>query len=384
MASLKFINLLAISSLAVLACSFGATPVTALATANHHIRDIPAHGHGAIAKRKRHANSNHCKQRPTSSSSAKPTADAYASPKSSSKPTANAYASPKPSPKPSPKSSLDNKASSAPASTTHSSSSSAKPAATAALSGTGSGGGGKVGLAWANGPSMSIKPFVTKDVSYVYTWSPDIYPNAASFGLRNMPMLWGDDQTSDFTKLVKKGYADAVMGFNEPNEPGQSNMTPEHGASLWKQYIQPLDALGYTTMVAPATSSNPNGKVWVQNFMTACNGGCKPTHSGVHYYDITAAGFISYMEDWHNTFGLPVMPTEFACQNFNDANAQCSAQEVDDFMTTAIDFMESTSWITAYFAFGVMQNMQGVNTLNQLMNSAGQPTALGLKYINGQ
>jgi len=28
-------------------------------------------------------------------------------------------------------------------------------------------------------------------------------------------MLWGANQISSFTKLVVKGYADIVMGFNE-------------------------------------------------------------------------------------------------------------------------------------------------------------------------
>jgi len=196
-------------------------------------------------------------------------------------------------------------------------------------------------------------------------------------------MLWGDNQISEFTKLVKQGYTDAVMGFNEPNETGQSNMTPAHGASLWKQYIEPLRYQGYTMLVSPATSSAPNGMTWVKAWKNICNGGCNPTHIGLHYYDVTASGFISYMQLWHNTFGLPIMATEFACQNFN-GGAQCSQSEVDSFMTQSINFMESTSWVTAYFAFGVMKDMQGVNTLNQLMNSAGQPTALGYAYINAQ
>lgn len=61
--------------------------------------------------------------------------------------------------------------------------------------------------------------------------------------------------------------------------------------------------------------------------------------------------------------------------------------------------MEAADWVPMYFAFGmyfhtvaiillnltiasgVMKDMQGVNTLNQLMNSAGQPTDLGKMYI---
>jgi hypothetical protein len=129
-------------------------------------------------------------------------------------------------------------------------------------------------------------------------------------------MLWGANQISDFTRLVVKGYADAVMGPNEPNEHGQSNMTPQEGADLWRKYIEPLRYEGYTMLVAPACSSNPNGMVWTKAWKAACNGGCNPTHMAVHYYDVTAAGFIAYMQLWHNTFGLPIMPTEFACQSF--------------------------------------------------------------------
>jgi hypothetical protein len=33
-----------------------------------------------------------------------------------------------------------------------------------------------------------------------------------------------------------------------------------------------------------------------------------------HYYDISAAGLITYLEHWHNTFHLDMLLTEFACQ----------------------------------------------------------------------
>jgi len=195
-----------------------------------------------------------------------------------------------------------------------------------------------------------------------------------------MPMFWGPNQEADFKKLVVKGYANIAMGFNEPNEPGQSNMNAGDGASLWIQYLEPLLNEGYE-LVAPTTSSNPNGRTWVDQWYKDCNGKCNPTYHGVHYYDITSAGMITYMQQWHSAYGKPIMATEFACQNFN-SGAQCSVSQTNAFWKSVVEFMESTEWVTAYFGFGIMTNMQGVNTDNQLMTSAGKPTALGQKYID--
>jgi hypothetical protein len=195
-----------------------------------------------------------------------------------------------------------------------------------------------------------------------------------------MPMLWGPNQISDFKKKVVKGYANIAMGFNEPNESGQSNMDASYGATLWKEYLEPLKSQGYE-LVAPTTSSNPNGRTWVDNWYKACNGGCNPDYHGVHYYDVSAQGMITYIEQWHTAYGKPIMVTEFACQNFN-GGAQCSQSQTDAFWKTVVDWMESTSYVTAYFGFGIMTNMQGVNTDNQLMTSSGKPTALGQKYLD--
>jgi len=52
----------------------------------------------------------------------------------------------------------------------------------------------------------------------VYNWCPykDVnmvnqLPNGAQF----YPMLWGDKQIGEFTRLVKPGYASTVLGMNE-------------------------------------------------------------------------------------------------------------------------------------------------------------------------
>ncbi|EEB96869.1 hypothetical protein MPER_03917, partial [Moniliophthora perniciosa FA553] len=103
----------------------------------------------------------------------------------------------------------------------------------------------------------------------------------------------------------------------------------------------------------------------------------------LHYYDVSADHFIDYLTDFHSTFNLPIWVTEFACQNFN-GGAQCSFQQIEDFMSKAVGFMESTDWVHQYCWFGAMHDMQNVNNLNQLMSGDGGPTDLGFQYLSGQ
>ncbi|KAF7984812.1 hypothetical protein HWV62_11830 [Athelia sp. TMB] len=190
--------------------------------------------------------------------------------------------------------------------------------------------GAKIGLAWANGDDPSLVHFKTAKVSLLYTWSPSFPSNAKALGFHPVPMLWGKNQVSSFKKLVVKGYSDTVLGFNEPNESGQSNLTAAQGASLWKEYIQPLKNEGYT-LISPATSSNPNGMVWMKAFIKACGSTCTVSCAeriliavliesfqfdgfATHYYDVTSSGLIDYINLWHKTFGKPIWLTEFACQ----------------------------------------------------------------------
>lgn len=361
----QFLNLLAISSLAILACSFGATPVTALTTDHHRIRDVlfPAHGHGAVTKKKRGSahNDKRCKPRPKSSAQPKTvsTPKTVTTPKdSSSSKDKSKDNTPKPS-----------------------SSSSSATAVSTTYTPPASSGSGKVGIAWSIGDDKSLDSYKTDKVKYIYSWSP--WKPGYSDGLEFIPMLWGRDQIGDFTKLVKKGYAKRVFGFNEPNEKGQSWLSVSDGIQLWKEYLQPLKYQGYE-LISPATSSDPDGMTWVKNFVDQCGGGCTFDGVAVHWYDVKVADFITYLNNWHNAFGKPIYPTEFACQNYNKG-PQCSESEVWNFMETAVHFMENTDWIPMYFAFGILQDMKGVNALDQLMNpQSKQPTALGKYYINGQ
>jgi hypothetical protein len=353
MAAIKLLNLLAISSLAIFACSFRATPVNALSSGSHNVARHAFRGHDSIAKRKRGGSSKRCKPRPTTTSAPAKTPPAKTPPAQNTGHNDAVSSS--------------------------SGGSSGGGSGSSGGSGFGHSGGGKVGVSWANGNDPSLSQYKSGKVGALYTWSPELPPLAKSLGFNAIPMLWGEDQIDDFARLVVQGYANTVLGFNEPNESGQSNMSPQRGAQLWQQYIQPLKAKGYQ-LISPATSSSPAGKIWMQDFFKAC-GGCSFDGIAIHYYDVTPQGFIEYITDFHNTFNLPVWATEYACQNFN-GGPQCSQAQTNSFHQQISSFMDNTPWVAHYFPFGVMHDMQGVNAFNQLMAPSGAPTALGYQYFN--
>lgn len=329
--SSKLINIILLAAIAILACSFSATPSNALSVDSQNVvRHIPR-AHNAIAKRKR-ASGRRCKNR--SSSSAQPT------------PTHSSNQKPK-----------------------------VKPQSNDGPSYNGPQGKGKFGLAWPNGPDSSLSDW--KAATWLYTWSPHCPSNTD--GIACYPMLWGSNQIGDFKSLVKKGYSNVVLGFNEPNQAGQSNMDPGTGISLWKTYIQPLKAQGYQ-LISPATSSAPSGKTWMTDFFNGC-GGCTFDGTGLHYYDVDTVKFQAYVKDFYDSFKHPIWVTEYACQNFNGGK-QCTRDETNTFHETMKKFFEDTSWVAHYSPFGVMHQMQGVNTFNQMMNGDGSPNALGQMYLH--
>jgi len=352
MAIIKLFNLVAVTALALFVTSFAPTPVDALSGRSQHLNRHIAHE--AIAKRKRDA-PKRCKPRPSTSlaaSSTHSTSHTSTHPHSSSTAkAAPAAQTPKADPAPS--------SGGSDFSSTHN-------------------GPGKVCLAWPNGPN-NLDNFLTENVKALYTWSPDGPSKGDLHGVDFFPMLWGDRQVTQFENDVKGG-GDFILGFNEPNESGQSNMTPQHGCDLWHEHMEPKVALGYK-LISPAPSSRPNGLDWVKSFLQCCSD-CHVHGIAVHWYDMSASKLQTYLESFHNAFpNMPIYLTEYALQNFN-GGAQATMDQIWAFHQEMGPWINSQDWMALHCPFGFMTDMQGVNPLNQLMDNNGNPTPLGSMIIN--
>jgi len=232
--------------------------------------------------------------------------------------------------------------------------------------------GSKLGLAWADGGASYISNVAGPKM--IYTWGATCPSEASKLGMTCLPQLWGWKNVDDFQSVSQTANPPLFLTFNEPNELGQSNMDVTSGISLWKQAVKPLTDKGHK-VCSPATSSNPDGLTWVQNFQKQCPE-CVWDVTCVHWYDTTFEKFQAYVNLWHTTFGKPVLITEFGVQNFNGPD-QPTSSEVFSFMDQAIPWMNSQNFIYGYFPFGFMAPPTGINPNMNLLNGDGSVTSLG-------
>jgi len=241
----------------------------------------------------------------------------------------------------------------------------------------------KVGLAWAGNDPKLLKKFVTDKTGYVYTWSPNCPDGYESTGLECARMLWGPNQVDTFRKLRQTPGTSILMGMNEVNIPGQSNMDVQSGIQLWNNEIRWLGQKGMT-LVSPSVTCQDSGLQWLKGFFAGCGGNdnCGVNILSIHIYTTSTDNFISLVEQYHQAFGLPIWVSEWACQDFSGKDQQCSSDQIWSFVKTMTAWFDQTDYVYGQFPFGFLSSMNNVNQLDQLIGSDGLPNSLGTFILN--
>jgi hypothetical protein len=172
------------------------------------------------------------------------------------------------------------------------------------------------------------------DLTWYYNYKAE--PSSSFENDKNLhfvPMLWGaseSDTGTPFLDSVRSQIENGanisyVLGFNEPDGPystGGSNLAADLAARTWIAQIEPLKEMGIK-LGAPAVTGSPDGFVWLENFFTACDGGCTPDFIPAHFYG-NFEGMASHIGQVMGTYpNMTVWVTEwgFPNQNLEDTQA---------------------------------------------------------------
>jgi putative glycosyl hydrolase len=270
----------------------------------------------------------------------------------------------------------------------------------AGASGT-SGSGGKAGASGTGGASatggatgsggvpfkgVASSPCAVRkklSVAWYYNWGQtvDVTDPCDSTGGQFVPMIWGhagSEQSasgisSAVSSFVSKGYGH-VLGFNEPDNSGQANISDATAVSLWPSFNNSAIQLG-----TPATSANSAGQTWFTSFMGSVNGSAtlRADFIAVHWYgwnagscDAAASQLESYLKYAEGFSGnRPIWITEWGCLN----DSAPDAQTVLSFYKGALAVFARHPRLQRYAWYPWSTNLE-------LANADGSLTALGVAY----
>jgi hypothetical protein len=220
-------------------------------------------------------------------------------------------------------------------------------------------------------------------LGWYYNWRP-FQKIAPVPGVEFVPMFWGaGDLTSETVAAVNESAATHVLGFNEPDMEGQSNMTPEECLDLWPQLMTLKQRLG-----SPA----PADWNWLERFMPeAKRRGLRVDFVCVHRYpDFSNPGAVDEMEAMlegaYRRYGLPVWLTEFGAADVaawhQPQFGTPTPEMARSFLKTMLALLERLPFVERYAWFA--DRVGKTYALGTILELNGGPlTPLGEIYREG-
>jgi len=193
--------------------------------------------------------------------------------------------------------------------------------------------------------------------SWYYNWGATPSGITAPASTSFVPMIWGSADVTAATLDQVKSEGDVLLGFNEPDQSAQANMTVAQALDLWPQ----LEATGMT-LGSPAVSSGaatPGG--WLDQFMTGAKArGYRVNFITVHWYggDFSTGPAVqqleSYLEAIYNQYHLPIWITEFALTSYAGPTPTFPTEaEQAAFLTAATEMLDGLPYVQRYAWFAL-------------------------------
>ena len=218
--------------------------------------------------------------------------------------------------------------------------------------------------------------------SWYYNWAATpggiAAPPAASF----VPMIWGASNVTTATLDEVSRESHVLLGFNEPDLSGQSNMTVQQALGLWPKLMATGMTLGSPAVAYDAAT--PGG--WLDQFMRgAAARGYRVNFITVHWYggDFRTGPAVqeleSYLQAIYARYHLPIWVTEFALADYGSATPTFPAQAQEAaFLTAAAKMLDGLTYVQRY-AWFALPTSAGSGTTG-LFSAGAVPTSVGRAF----
>jgi len=199
-------------------------------------------------------------------------------------------------------------------------------------------------------------------VSWYYSWG---FTTSVITSKQFIPMVFS------LNTLPRITSSQIILGFNEPDNASQSNITVANALSNWSPLVNNSVRLG-----SPGTAGNPlTTGSWLSQFMAS---NPKVDFITVHWYKgVNSTLFINDMKAIIAKWNKPIWITEFAPQTISSSTTnptKYTQTQVNAFISTVVHWMETEPMVERY-AFH--DSRTGTSAL---FTSTGKLTATGIAY----
>lgn len=215
---------------------------------------------------------------------------------------------------------------------------------------------------------------------WLYNWtakSPAGLPDGVNF----TPMIWGSKGQKvaimNAAAAAKTAGTQELLGFNEPDQSSQSNISVETALAAWPALMETGLRLGSPGCVHP-------DREWMKAFMAGAKSrDLKVDFVCVHSYGSpSATAFLKRMNEVYQLYKKPIWITEFAVGDWDapsvDKN-QFKPDAVLRFMEELLPKLDQLDFIERYAWFPAKADNKALGT-STLFDESGTLTRLGECY----
>jgi len=225
-------------------------------------------------------------------------------------------------------------------------------------------------------------------VSWHYSWGSDLKkdePDSVEF----VPMIWGawgdfsglDKKITKIKALADSGKVHYLLGFNEPDNKDQANMSVDDAIKAWPKLMDAGVKLGSPACVHA-------DRTWMKQFMAKADSlEYRIDFVTVHWYGgKNADNFINYLKKIHDLYNRPIWITEFAVADWSAGSVsenKYTASDVKKFLSEVLPAMEKLNFVERYAWFSASTSSAALGT-SALFDNSGNLTSVGKLYANYQ